>query len=219
MLGTRSVNDGPTVAITRRRLLQVSAAAGLSAFLAACGTAGTGPPAPRRAAAATGRRAERPGSHGHTRSDRHRSASATRRTARRADRRPPRSAQALGTPAARARSRWPAGSATSTSAQGQESIRRSSGSRRRPASRSTTRRRSTTTRTSSLRSSRARCNGRPTGWDVVVLTDWMIVRLINLGWLETIDPPSREFPANLAISTRRAIGTRGTSTPRRGSRA
>jgi len=28
--------------------------------------------------------------------------------------------------------------------------------------------------------------GVPTGWDIVVLTDWMIQRLVALGWLETI---------------------------------
>ena len=28
---------------------------------------------------------------------------------------------------------------------------------------------------------------QPTGWDIVVLTDWMIQRLIALGWLEPID--------------------------------
>jgi len=37
---------------------------------------------------------------------------------------------------------------------------------------------------------------QPTGWDLVVLTDWMIIRLIDLGWLEQITPGS-SFPANL----------------------
>jgi spermidine/putrescine transport system substrate-binding protein len=38
--------------------------------------------------------------------------------------------------------------------------------------------------------------GVPTGWDLVVLTDWMIIRLINLGWLESI-PAMANFPTNL----------------------
>ena len=65
--------------------------------------------------------------------------------------------------------------------------------------RSTTRRRSTTTRSSSPRSSRAPCQaGLPTGWDLVVLTDWMIQRLVNYGWLTPIDRPRRPtIPANL----------------------
>ncbi|MEA2622015.1 MAG: spermidine/putrescine transport system substrate-binding protein [Chloroflexota bacterium] len=36
-----------------------------------------------------------------------------------------------------------------------------------------------------------------TGWDVVVLSDWMIIRLVKLGWLEEITPGA-SFPANLA---------------------
>jgi len=39
-------------------------------------------------------------------------------------------------------------------------------------------------------------SGVDTGWDLVVLTDWMIIRLITLGWLEKIDP-SANFPTNL----------------------
>ena len=39
--------------------------------------------------------------------------------------------------------------------------------------------------------------GLPTEWDLVVMTDWMIARLIRLGWLETIDQPTPNFPANL----------------------
>jgi len=38
--------------------------------------------------------------------------------------------------------------------------------------------------------------GLPTEWDIMVLTDWMIARLIRLGWLETLDPMPN-FPANL----------------------
>lgn len=41
--------------------------------------------------------------------------------------------------------------------------------------------------------------GLPTEWDLVVLTDWMIGRLIRLGWLEAIDKASTpNFTANLA---------------------
>jgi spermidine/putrescine transport system substrate-binding protein len=41
--------------------------------------------------------------------------------------------------------------------------------------------------------------GVSTGWDIVVLTDWMIQRLANLGWLEAIDTPAMaNYPANLA---------------------
>jgi spermidine/putrescine transport system substrate-binding protein len=39
-------------------------------------------------------------------------------------------------------------------------------------------------------------SGVDTGWDLVVLTDWMIIRLITLGWLEKI-APSANFPTNL----------------------
>ena len=38
--------------------------------------------------------------------------------------------------------------------------------------------------------------GLPTEWDLIVMTDWMIARLIRLGWLETLDPMPN-FPANL----------------------
>ena len=33
--------------------------------------------------------------------------------------------------------------------------------------------------------------GQPTGWDLVVLTDWMVARLARLGWLEAIDTAAR----------------------------
>jgi spermidine/putrescine transport system substrate-binding protein len=43
--------------------------------------------------------------------------------------------------------------------------------------------------------------GLPTDWDVVVLTDWMIGRLVRLGWLEAIDKANTpNFTANLAPS-------------------
>jgi spermidine/putrescine transport system substrate-binding protein len=41
-------------------------------------------------------------------------------------------------------------------------------------------------------------SGVATGWDVVVLTDWMAQRLADLGWLETIDTSSMiNYPGNL----------------------
>ena len=40
--------------------------------------------------------------------------------------------------------------------------------------------------------------GEPTGWDIVVLTDWMMQRLIAKGWLEQIDTNGLvNYPANL----------------------
>ena len=39
---------------------------------------------------------------------------------------------------------------------------------------------------------------QPTGWDIVVVTDWMVARLARLQWLEAINPASTpNFPANL----------------------
>ena len=40
--------------------------------------------------------------------------------------------------------------------------------------------------------------GKSTGWDIVVLTDFMAARLIRLGWVETIDTAGmKNFPKNL----------------------
>jgi spermidine/putrescine transport system substrate-binding protein len=40
--------------------------------------------------------------------------------------------------------------------------------------------------------------GLSTGWDIVVVTDWMVARLARLGWLETINTGGiSNFPANL----------------------
>ncbi|MFH0750956.1 MAG: spermidine/putrescine ABC transporter substrate-binding protein [Chloroflexota bacterium] len=40
--------------------------------------------------------------------------------------------------------------------------------------------------------------GQDTGWDLVVLTDWMASRLVRLGWVETIDTANTpNFVANL----------------------
>jgi spermidine/putrescine transport system substrate-binding protein len=40
---------------------------------------------------------------------------------------------------------------------------------------------------------------QPTGWDIVVVTDWMVARLVRLGWLETINTAATpNFTANLA---------------------
>ena len=41
--------------------------------------------------------------------------------------------------------------------------------------------------------------GQPTEWDLVVVTDWMVARLVRLKWLETIDTSlTPNFVANLA---------------------
>jgi spermidine/putrescine transport system substrate-binding protein len=41
--------------------------------------------------------------------------------------------------------------------------------------------------------------GLPAEWDIVVVTDWMVARLVRLGWLETIDTTlTPNFVANLA---------------------
>ena len=41
--------------------------------------------------------------------------------------------------------------------------------------------------------------GQPTEWDLIVVTDWMVARLVRLGWLETIDTSlTPNFVANLA---------------------
>ncbi|HUQ44844.1 MAG TPA: extracellular solute-binding protein [Candidatus Limnocylindria bacterium] len=38
----------------------------------------------------------------------------------------------------------------------------------------------------------------PSGWDLIVVTDWMVARLVRLGWLETINVANTpNFPANL----------------------
>jgi spermidine/putrescine transport system ATP-binding protein len=40
--------------------------------------------------------------------------------------------------------------------------------------------------------------GLPTAWDIIVLTDWMIARLVRLGWLEAFDRSAMpNFSANL----------------------
>jgi spermidine/putrescine transport system substrate-binding protein len=40
--------------------------------------------------------------------------------------------------------------------------------------------------------------GLPTEWDLIVVTDWMVARLVRLGWLEEIDKSQTpNFPANL----------------------
>ena len=41
--------------------------------------------------------------------------------------------------------------------------------------------------------------GQPTEWDLVVVTDWMVARLVRLGWVETIDTSlTPNFVANVA---------------------
>ncbi|HEX5823904.1 MAG TPA: extracellular solute-binding protein [Candidatus Limnocylindrales bacterium] len=41
-------------------------------------------------------------------------------------------------------------------------------------------------------------SGLPTDWDLIVVTDWMVARLVRLNWLEEIDKSQTpNFPANL----------------------
>jgi len=41
--------------------------------------------------------------------------------------------------------------------------------------------------------------GQDTGWDLIVMTDWMAARLVRLGWVETIDTANTpNFTANLS---------------------
>ena len=61
--------------------------------------------------------------------------------------------------------------------------------------------------------------GLPTEWDLVVMTDWMIARLIRLGWLETIDSRRRTSRRTCSTSTTAARSTRTRTSPRRGSPA
>jgi spermidine/putrescine transport system substrate-binding protein len=43
--------------------------------------------------------------------------------------------------------------------------------------------------------------GLPTDWDLIVVTDWMVARLVRLGWLDEIDKSQTpNFPANLLDS-------------------
>jgi len=43
--------------------------------------------------------------------------------------------------------------------------------------------------------------GLPTDWDLIVVTDWMVARLVRQGWLEEIDKSQTpNFPANLLDS-------------------
>ncbi len=62
--------------------------------------------------------------------------------------------------------------------------------------------------------------GTDTGWDLVVLTDWMVARLVRLGWVETIAPATRPT-SRPTRSTRSRLppGTLTTTSARRGSRA
>ena len=44
-------------------------------------------------------------------------------------------------------------------------------------------------------------SGLPTDWDLIVVTDWMVARLVRLNWLEEIDKTQTpNFPANLLES-------------------
>ena len=105
---------------------------------------------------------------------------------------------------------------------GRLATRPSRSSRPRPASPSTTSRRidgNETFFTSDLQGPLEA--GLPTEWDLVVVTDWMVARLVRLGWLETIDTsltPELRRPTS-PTTTRAARSTRTPTSRRRGSRA
>ena len=52
--------------------------------------------------------------------------------------------------------------------------------------------------------------GVATGWDLIVLTDWMAAKVVEAGWAEEIDPAERadrRSPTS-ATSSRACRGTR-----------
>ena len=62
--------------------------------------------------------------------------------------------------------------------------------------------------------------GQDSGWDLVVLTDWMAGRLIRLGWAEKFDLANMPNKvANMQDVYKGSTSTRPTTTTRRGSRA
>ena len=62
--------------------------------------------------------------------------------------------------------------------------------------------------------------GNPTGWDIMVMTDWMIGNMIRLGYLEHFDVAAHvpNFVANAADKYNTSSTTRTTCTACRGSR-
>ena len=191
------LQDRLSLAITRRRLLQVSAATGLSAFLAACGTAGTRTAAPSGGAPAATGTPGAPGTPGATGTAAAAgtpgaSAAATPAAAESAA-----ASQAPGTPvtgsfkmatwigyidiAKKNKKVHPSldrfSQETGVEVDYQEAVNDNE----------------------SFFASQLKGplqSNLDTGWDIVVLTDWMIIRLIKLGWLEAITPGAN-FPNNL----------------------
>ena len=66
----------------------------------------------------------------------------------------------------------------------------------------------------------ALANGGDTGWDIVVLNDWLVQRLAELGWLTAMDTSAMtNYPANLRDLYKARSWIRATRWPRRSSRA
>lgn len=179
--------------VTRRRLLQIAAAAGATAFLAACGTAGSRTPAPSRSAVASGSA--------------------------------PSGSPSLRPSATAGATSGPTGSTAPSSEPVQRPTRepvtgsfrfanwvgyidKVSGNRFPTLERFT----EETGITVEYHNGAVEDNetfytvdlegplgvGEPTGWDIVVLTDWMMQKLIAKGWLEQIDTNGLvNYPANL----------------------
>jgi spermidine/putrescine transport system substrate-binding protein len=194
--------DGQAVAITRRRLLQVSAAAGISAFLAACGTAGTRTTGPSAIAAApsgtpavTGTPgagtpgASTPGASGTAGATAEGETPAATETGQPSG--PP------GTPATGSfkMATWigyiDVGKKNKKSHPSLERFAQETGVE--------VDYQEAVNGNEEFFASQLKGplqSGLDAGWDIVVLTDWMIVRLIKLGWLEAITPGAN-FPTNL----------------------
>jgi spermidine/putrescine transport system substrate-binding protein len=184
------------VSITRRRMLQLSAAAGISAFLAACGTAGTktaapsaigaaptGTPSPTGGPVATGTPAA-PGATGTPAAE---TPAATETAA---------ATQPPGTPVTGSfkMATWIAYIDTAADGVTHPSLDRFA-----KETGVTVDYQESVNANEEFYAAQLKgplSSGVDTGWDVVVLTDWMIIRLINLGWLESITP-GKNFPTNL----------------------
>lgn len=180
--------------ISRRRLLQLSASAGVGAFLVACGTAGTKTGAPTTApTAASATTAATPAS-----------ATATAGTATTG----PTTAAPTGTPAASATPAAPGTPVTGVFKMAtwigyidvaDDGVTHTSLNRFTAETGVEVDYQEAVDDNESFFASQLQGplqNGLDTGWDIVVLTDWMIIRLINKGWLEQITP-SANFPTNL----------------------
>lgn len=181
--------------VTRRRMLQLTAVTGVGAFLAACGTAGTGTPSPIATTGAT--------------------AAAS----------PTRSPSPTGTPGATATAGASATAAATASAEPTAAATRAPVTGnfrwanwvgyidRERGPRYPTLERFTQETSVTVEYEQAVDDNesfyaadlagplsvdQPTGWDLVVLTDWMMQRLITRGWLEQIDTNGlQNYPANL----------------------